>query len=335
MKRELAYVELTYLVKEWQVWIGARIAKIVVAGDVCSFELYKSGGLKTSLVFFPPLLWMGEYHVTSPLAALSFTLQLRKLLEGRIVRGISLVSGERLVLFDVGDFRVVFQLFGRGNMFVLDKGIVVAVLRQGGVGVKARIGEALVVEEKVDPRDCIPSSLSVENLLKIGLGKTYAQEALVVGVRALFEQKSEPCIVWNDGVVMDVTPFPLSVYKKFRCENYCSYNSAIDIAMQRGAQEVNEERIRQSFTAKLEKVRSSLASQELHLEVQKKEVIENQKYGELIYENYGKVKEVLDILRDVRKKLSWDEIKKKLAGHDFIKEVDEKKGKVVLELFHV
>lgn len=341
MKRELAYVELIYLVKEFQTWIGARISRITVVSEQCSFELFKTGGKKTVLNFIPPLLWIGEYKVKSSLVASSLTLQLRKLLEGSVIRNITLVKGERMVLVDTEKYRLVFQLFGKGNMFVLERGVVIAVLHQGSVsGVKARVGLSFVIEEKADPQERVPAVPTLEGLLKLGLGKLYAQEALLSqevlskAVQDLFLRKIQPCVVTKDAFVIDVTPYALQVYAGHTKEEYSSFNAALDAAMLRHVNEIAEERVRKSFSDKLERARSAIAAQEIHLEHQKSEVVENQACGELLYENYVSVKEVLNVLREARKKFSWEDIKKRVGEHPFIKEIDEKKGLVVLELQH-
>ena len=54
--------------------------------------------------------------------------------------------------------------------------------------------------------------------------------------------------------------------------------------------------------------------------------------GELIYQNYQLIKEILDELNKASKKYSWKEIKEKLKGHKVIKEVNEKERKVIIEV---
>ena len=67
---------------------------------------------------------------------------------------------------------------------------------------------------------------------------------------------------------------------------------------------------------------------------QKEEVQKNQDWGELLYEQYGVAKEVLEVLQQARKKFSWDEVKVRLKDHPVVKEIDETTGKIVLELLH-
>ena len=54
--------------------------------------------------------------------------------------------------------------------------------------------------------------------------------------------------------------------------------------------------------------------------------------GEIIYNKYNIIKEVLDELDKASKKYSWKEIKEKLKGHKIIKEINEKDRKVVVEV---
>ena len=65
------------------------------------------------------------------------------------------------------------------------------------------------------------------------------------------------------------------------------------------------------------------------MEIQAKQ---SQRTGELIYENYQLVKDILTQIQEARKKYTWQEIKQKLKDHDIIKEVNEKTGELILEL---
>ena len=349
MKRECSYVELFYLVQEWQDLLGSRISKIVVCDDLIVFELYKSGGKKTQLNVILPVAWVGDYDYSAPLSPPSFAVQLRNLFEGVKIDNISLVEGERIIVIDCKDYVLCLQLFGKGNLFVLKDGVVHAAFRQGSIfGVDVRVNHSFTFEKKIDPRKqkIVRSDEPLINMLtKIGLGKLYAQEVLLHAgdkkiakvrdeVKSLFSQKVHACVVLDNGRVVDITPFSLKYYSQYTCDSFSFFNEAINSVMQKRVQLLAQERVSQSFDARVQRVKSAIAAQELHLEVQKVEAQKNQEFGELIYENYNAVKEVLEVLQQARKKYSWDDIKSRLKNHPVIKEVDENKGKIVVELKH-
>ena len=349
MKRECSYIELFYLVKEWQDLVGSRITKIVVSDELIVFELFKSGGKKSQLNGILPMAWVGEYKYAAPTTPPSFAVQLRKLLEGQVIKKIRLVEGERIVIVECGEYSLVLQLFGKGNVMVLKDGVVCAALRQGSIsGLSVRMHESLVIKDKADPRvqTIVRTSDSLSSVLaKTGLGKVYAQEVVLRAgeksltkvkstVTQLFKQKIRACVVKDADSIVDVTPFPLKYYAHYSCESYDSFNAALNAVLSRRVQLLVQERIAQSFDARLQRIKSAIAAQELHLKTQKEEAQKNQEYGELLYEHYAVVKEVLEVLQQARKKYSWDEIKSRLKNHPVIKEVDEKNGKVVVELKH-
>ena len=75
-----------------------------------------------------------------------------------------------------------------------------------------------------------------------------------------------------------------------------------------------------------------IKKQEDRLKALEKSVKENQRKGELIYENYQEIKQLLDNINSDRKKMSWDELKKKYKNNKLLKEIDEKTGKIMVDL---
>ena len=61
----------------------------------------------------------------------------------------------------------------------------------------------------------------------------------------------------------------------------------------------------------------------------KKSVKENQEKAELIYENYDKIKNILEKIKEARKTMSWEEIKKELPNNV---KIDEKEKKIILDM---
>ena len=328
MKREFSYVELTYLVKEWQEWIGARISRIIMADSQLSFELYKTGGNKTNLNVLLPMAWIGDYKPAAPLVVSSFAAQLRKLVEGCKIKDVTLVKGERIIVINCGEHEIIFQLYGKGNLIVTKDKLIVAVLYKGK---EIFPHSPLEIKEKADPA----LQKSSEELTAI-IGKIYAKEVLLrkIPVKKLIEQKTNPCVVIQNGVIINITPFPLKQYEKHECRRHDTYNEAINSVMKQRTKLILQERVSKSFDEKITRLKNIITAQEVHLDKQKKEVQTNQEAGELIYENYTAVKEVLDVLQKARKKYSWEEIREKLKNHKLIKDVDEKKGKIILDLSH-
>ena len=73
-------------------------------------------------------------------------------------------------------------------------------------------------------------------------------------------------------------------------------------------------------------------TQKQTIESLRKEEHELRQKGEMIYQHYQNIKEILEELNKASKKYSWKEIKEKLKGHKIIKELNEKERKVVVEI---
>ena len=75
-----------------------------------------------------------------------------------------------------------------------------------------------------------------------------------------------------------------------------------------------------------------IEKQEKSVKKLEKEIEENTKIGELMYNKYQLIEDVLNQINFARKKHSWKEIKDKLKGHKVVKEINEKEGKIVIEI---
>ena len=63
-----------------------------------------------------------------------------------------------------------------------------------------------------------------------------------------------------------------------------------------------------------------------------RDIEENKKKGEIIFERYQDVKELLTQFNIDRKNMSWDEVKEKYKNHALLKQINEKQGLITLEL---
>ena len=87
-----------------------------------------------------------------------------------------------------------------------------------------------------------------------------------------------------------------------------------------------------SFKENKSKIQKILDMQKLTIEKQKKTIKEGNDKGDLIYKHYNEIQDIIAELNKIRKKYSWKEIKTKLKSHKVIKEINEKTGKITLEL---
>jgi len=58
----------------------------------------------------------------------------------------------------------------------------------------------------------------------------------------------------------------------------------------------------------------------------------NNERAEIFYTNYNLIQNIITELKKARKKYSWKEIKEKLKDHKIIKDINEKEGKITIEI---
>jgi predicted ribosome quality control (RQC) complex YloA/Tae2 family protein len=203
----------------------------------------------------------------------------------------------------------------------------------------------------------------------LNIGKLYAQEVCLLGkidfdakpddisektikqiisgvkkLRAVIQTENlEAKNYYNEKTseLVDITPFPLLVYKDYKEVTQESFSIALDeyfstIDVDKiSSKELSAE---QKKIKHLEEVRRK---QEDHLKQMDKQADDEKEKGNLIYQYLGEVDELLQTITDARRKnVSWKEIKEKLMsakekqmkGARLLKKIHEKNKQVIVEL---
>ena len=134
-------------------------------------------------------------------------------------------------------------------------------------------------------------------------------------------------IIYKDKEMIDLVPFELEVYKDNEKKEFPTLSEAIDLfksstkVIKKSAKEKQIEKQQRIIDAQEKKIK----------ELEKKEEIDRAK-GELIYQKYQEVDEILKEIKKATNKYSWKEIKDKLKGHKVIKEVNTKDKKIKVDI---
>ena len=132
--------------------------------------------------------------------------------------------------------------------------------------------------------------------------------------------------IYRDGTtITDITPFPFTHYRATP-EHAPSLLDAYERAYLPPLIESDPQ----------DKKLTSI-TQRIDMQLRRKEQLltaadEDKRKGELIYEHYTELHELLTAINAARKKLTWAEIKEKLIDHPLVKKIDEKNGKITIEL---
>jgi predicted ribosome quality control (RQC) complex YloA/Tae2 family protein len=376
MKKELAALELHYLVEELQVLTGAKMNSAFQQDDSVLLDFHKTGKGRVLVRALPKFLFITRHKGVNPQSPPSFCVFLRKQLNNARLMSITQVGAERIVefLFEKGAEKKVLklyvELFGKGNILLTDEaGMILKPLhvqrwsdrtvKTGVVYIYPR-KELNMFEISLKEIEQLKESSS-ESLVKalasdLGLGGVYAEETclqakvdknvkpkdlsaqeikkIYATLQDLVNHAVFPVLYKKDGWVKNIVPFPLDFYEKqgFSPEKVSLYNTALDEAISQGMLEVKEKETEKVKNKALHKADVMIDAQEKTIAKMQKLIDENQQKGELLYSNYQLIEGVLSQLKEVRKKHSWKEIKKKLKGHDLIKEVNEKESSITVEL---
>jgi len=374
MKKNLAALELSYVVKELDVLIDAKLDKIYHPDKkTLLLQFHITGqGKKILRISVPDYTYFTDYKEKSPETPSGFCMVLRKNLEQSRLRAVKQLGSERIIelLFEKKEKRRLFiELFSPGNIVLCkEDDIIISALEtkkwkdrtiRGGIAYvfpkreinffdlkKTELKELLKSTEK----DSIVTCLAIN----LGFGGVYAEEvcllakidkkinpkkinednlnSLLKAIKNLCSRKINPCSVYDKKNVVDIVPFSLELYKDFEKKDFKSYNEALDNYF---TKQVKEEKVDESelrYKKELEKLNKIIDGQKKQIERMQTSIKTNNERAELIYTNYKLIEDIITELKNARQKYSWKEIKEKLKDHKIIKEINEKEGKIILEI---
>ncbi len=297
-----------------------------------------------------------------------FCMQLRKHIAGGVVTRISQAQSERIVEIEVTShgkhFLLLFELFSKGNILLLDTAKkMIACLeaqhwatRDLHVGATYRFPPAAFDWLHATAEECImmlekskKDSLVIALATDIGLSGLYAEEVclqakadksrkcaevsssemkkVIESIILLRKKIQNPKgILYTTATASEAAPVELLFYENQSAEKmeFSSFSAAINEALRH----TQESKPAKAYAEKLKKLRHILEEQELKVNELEQEIQENTRRGEVMYEHYQELQEILDIA----KKKKWNEIKEILLENKKVKEVDMKEKKVVVEI---
>jgi len=330
-------------------------------------------GKKFLRIILPSMIFLSDYKESSDTPT-GFCMMLRKYLEGSRIKGIRQKDFERIIEmeFDAkgSKFYIIAELFSKGNMiFCDDKYKILNILEQQHwkerelkkdeiyLYPKSSFNALTASKEEFSSKIINSGKESVIKAVAIalGLGGTYAEEMcagtgidksgnvknlteknmtmLYKNFKKLFDM--EPKTNFTDG---NIFPFELESFKnkedisKIEKKYYGSFSEAIaeNYSIMRNAD------ILKGHDKGLDKMREIIADQEKLLKEYQDSYEENQDKGELIYEKYQEIKNIMETIISARKKYSWKDIKKKLDDNPdmkkFVKDIDEKTSSIIIEI---
>jgi len=336
---KLNALELHNLVDEFDVLKDSKVSRIFQPKrKELLFQLHSRQGNKMLRINVPEYIYLTDFKEDQPSNPSGFCMLLRKYLVNSVIKKIEQKGFERVVemVFDTkqGLLILVVELFSKGNVVLCkqDYEIIMPLEKQLWKDRKIMKGEIykfpvrkydFLKLSKKELKELVEDS-DKENIVKmlaidLGLGGEYAEELCLMAkidkkkkkldareVNALFKA----VVVLREKKIKDVN-------KKFN-EHF--------------SKEIRKEIVSKKTGESDEKVNEMkriIKTQEEQIGNFEKEIEENKRKAEFIYENYTRINSLLEKIRKLKEKHSWKEVKEKVKE---IKEVNEKEGKVVVEL---
>lgn len=370
MKSELSALELHYLVEEFSVLVNGRIDQIYHPDKnevILQFHV-PSIGRKILRILLPHFIYLTEEKKENPEKISGFCQFLRKRLENAKLKEIRQKNSERILefMFEAKDGKInlMVELFSKGNVIVCDENHNILSVLENQEFKDRVLKHGVKYEFPKNIKDFFDLSFegfkeivkkSEKDIVKtlaadVGLGGLFSEEILLLSkidknkkeldeneIKILFSNfkkilsaKLGPRIVYKDSAPIDIIPFDLEKYKEFEQKQFKTFNEAIDSAITKGL--IAESRKPSKKEKEIEKLNTLIQKQEAQIKELEKTAEENQKKGEFVYENYQKVKEILEAITKAREKYSWKEIKEKAKGNKTVKDVNEAKGEITMEI---
>jgi len=367
-RKSLSSIDLGFLARELKILEGAKVDAIFQYESIVYIQFHVTNIGKKILKFsLPNFAFITEARAEKEKKQSAFSTILKKHLLNSRLTGIKQHKNERILVMCMETkeqkYNLIAELFSQGNLILCDeKNQIIGCLttkkwaqREVISGTEYNFPDSknpfdltLNETEKIflgSEKESLVKSIAID----LGLGGLYAEEICIRAnlskgkkpneiskndVKSVHEQlqllkksKARPIIVYESGKVADISPVKMEYYKNMQIEEQESFSTAIEtfLKMYR-PKKINK------YEKEIEKLMNIIEAQEKQSGKINEEVEDNRKKGDLIYEKYSVVNDILSTLKKAREKHSWKEIKEKLKGHKVVKSVDEKEGKIVIEL---
>lgn len=364
---ELSALDIQYLVRELQLLCNARITRIYQPQHAeLLFQLHSASAGKQFLrIIAGTAMLIAAEKSRIPETPSGYCMQVRKLLEGGIIRAIAQLDFERVVEFQIsvgGVIRKLYaELFGKGNIIVTDadssilSAMRVMVMRDRTIRTKERYA---LPPQRAQLSGCTPAEFAerlsgegpvAKRLAVCGLGGVLAEElcarARIAGSRDaktltgeelaalhralenLRDEEPDARVVFESEIPILALPFAFQRYAEKPQRTMERFSTAVAMVLDAASgkqQQVQRESLQQAKIAKLSTILKLQGEQLAPLE---REAAEEQRKGELLYERYGEVKELLSALQQAfaNKRLAE-------AQHGRVTATDAKRGTATIEL---
>ncbi len=371
MKKEMSSFDVRSVVTEMAALENAHMDKIFQwgAGNVL-FRINTKNGKEDLFFKDKKWLYLSPDRPDTPVTPTSFATFLRKYLANARIGKTRQVGFDRIVEMQVfkaeGEYLLIFEMFGGGNVLLVQDGKIVNCLTQRTFRDRAtRPGEEYVMpKERFNPltsdlksfgelfrssdSDTVRTLATVNNLggqyaeevcRRAGADKTVpAKEADEGTVAALHSAVMEiadyvmgnpcPTVFRRDGRIVDIAPMDLQIYDDCVKESVPTISEAIGKYME----ENREEEKREYVDPEIEKLKKRIEKQRETVDAYRMEAERLKAQADSLYTEYQKVSELLNVLGEQSRKLSWEKLTEGALKIPYVAYIDPSKNTVAAKI---
>ena len=368
MKKEMSSFDVRSVVTELSGLEGAHMDKIYHwgAGNVL-FRINVQGSGKKEL-FFKDKKWLycPSVKPETPTLPTSFASFLRKYLDNARVNGVRQIGFDRIVEMSLsksdGDYQLIFEMFGGGNVLLVKDGTILnCLIQKTWRDRKTRPGEPyLMPKSRFDPtessqEDFIASFRSSDSdavrtlATSVNLGGQYAEEicdrvgidkstpssqvddatlermyASMKDIVAKVLSVPEPTAFLKDGMIEDFAPVDMVSHSDLEKKAFDTISQAVDAYMQ----QIGDAEEEAFVDPRVEKLQKRIRKQEETLEEYREQCEDLRVKAEALYTDYAKVSELLAVLLDQSSKITWEKLKEGASKIPYVTSIDPSKSLV-------
>ncbi len=301
-----------------------------------------------------------------------FGMMLRKYLEGSRIKSIEQKDFERVVTItidvktdnEIVPYYLVIELFSKGNMIFCDDKFKILnileeqtwkdrTLKRGETYLYPKSKFNILKSNEKEFTEQLQSS-DKESLVKsiailCNLGGTYAEE-LCQNSKIEKDRKTKTLtdpeykLLYKNIILLlheetcantfegNIFPFILESFKNKEVKKYTTFSEAI----RENYDLIKHIESKKDSNKNVEKIQNVIDEQLKVLAECEEGYKENQAKGEILYEKYQEINDVLKIIKEARTKYSWNIIKQKLNDNPtfkkIIRDIDEKNNSIIIEI---
>ncbi len=343
--RGFATIDLMFMTKELQTLIGGRIDKIYHLDNDIYIYIYITSKGKKLLRIKPNKAWLTTYKPEFEELG-HFAETLRKHIGNARIKTIKQVKSERILeitLEKEKEYKLYIEFFSNGNIILEKEGKIICArierkwkdrtIRRGQkYEMPPEVTDLLNITEEQVNKAVKDNSVS-QALAILGFGKDYAFEIclrtgispnqvnadskrLIKAIKEILNSEINPQVYYEAEKAVDATPIPF-ISKKQKNVSTQTFSAAIELVEEKPVK-------KDKAQGEADKVGGIIKKQKEQIKISEEKAALEQRRGELIYEKYQELKEIIEKIKkkqELPENVTIDWEKKRVK----IKLKDEKK----------